>query len=315
MVKMQSLLGRSLLTLKDFTNNEITYLLDLSFKLKKQMKNKELIKPLNGYSMAMIFQKRSTRTRVSTETGISYLGGHALFLGSDDIQLGKNETLKDTSRVLSRFNDIILARVFGHDVVEELSSEGSVPVINALSDKYHPLQILADYMTIIEHLEKLEGQTIAWVGDGYNVLHSIMVSAAKMGIHLKIATPEEYRPDIDITSFAEKEAVTYGTNFLVTPDPLVAVKDANIIITDTWVSMGQDSEKEVRIKAFKGYQVTMDMLREAADNWKFMHCLPRKSNEVNDEVFYSDRSIIWDEAENRMYTVMAVTLALLGKSS
>lgn len=314
MIKMESLLGRSLLTLQDFTREEITYLLDLSFKLKEQMQNKVLKKPLDGYSMAMIFQKRSTRTRVSTETGISYLGGHALFLGSDDIQLGKNESLKDTALVLGRFNDIILARVFGHDVVEVLSEEGSVPVINALSDKFHPLQILADYMTIIKHFEKLEGQTIAWVGDGNNVLHSIMVSAAKMGLNLKIATPEGYRPDPKISTFAEKEATAHGTQFLFTTDPLVAVKNANIIITDTWISMGQDSEKEDRIKAFKGYQVTMDMLKEAAHNWKFMHCLPRKPNEVDDEVFYSDRSIIWDEAENRMYTVMAVTLALLGKS-
>lgn len=315
MIKMDSLLGRSLLSLQDFSKEEIAYLLDLSFKLKIDMKAKKVTKPLSGYSMAMIFQKRSTRTRVSTETGISYLGGHALFLGSDDIQLGKNESLKDTARVLSRFNDVILARVFGHNVVEELSTEGSVPVINALSDKFHPLQILADYMAIIEHLEKLEGQTIAWVGDGNNVLHSIMVSAAKMGINLQIATPEGYRPDKDIINYAEKEAASYGTKFLVTADPLVAVKEANVIITDTWISMGQDSEKEARIKAFEGYQVTMDMMKKAADNWKFMHCLPRKPNEVNDEVFYSDRSIIWDEAENRMYTVMAVTLALLGKTN
>lgn len=315
MIKMESLLGRSLLSLQDFGKEEIAYLLDLSFKLKKEMKAKKGTKPLTGHSMAMIFQKRSTRTRVSTETGISYLGGHALFLGSDDIQLGKNESLKDTAIVLSRFNDIILARVFGHNVVEELSFEGSVPVINALSDKFHPLQILADYMTIIEHLDKLQGQTIAWVGDGNNVLHSIMVSAAKMGINLRIATPEGYRPDDDIITIAEKEAALYSTQFLVTADPLVAVKGANVIITDTWISMGQDSEKEARIKAFEGYQVTMKLLEEAADNWKFMHCLPRKPNEVDDEVFYSDRSIIWDEAENRMYTVMAVALALLGKTN
>ncbi|OLS27812.1 MAG: Ornithine carbamoyltransferase [Candidatus Heimdallarchaeota archaeon LC_2] len=311
---MNSIVGRSLLTLKDFSNTEISFLLDLSLKLKKQMKAKEQIKPLDGYSMAMIFQKRSTRTRVSTETGISYLGGHALFLGSDDIQLGKNESLKDTSRVLSGFNDVILARVYGHNVVEELSIEGKVPIINALSDKYHPLQILADYMTIIEHLGQLNGVNIAWVGDGNNVLHSIMVSAAKMGINLKIATPEDYRPDKDIIEIAQKESEKYGTDFQITSDPLVAVKGANIIITDTWISMGQDSEKDKRILDFKGYQVTKDMLTIAADDWKFMHCLPRKPNEVDDEVFYSDRSIVWDEAENRMYTVMAVTLALLDKT-
>lgn len=312
---MESLVGKSLLTLRDFSKDEITFLLDLSSQLKKQMKAKIMTKPLDGYSMAMIFQKRSTRTRVSTETGISYLGGHALFLGSDDIQLGKNETLKDTARVLGRFNDIILARVYGHNIVEELSKEGSVPVINALSDKYHPLQILADYMTIIEHLGELNGMTIAWIGDGNNVLHSIMVTAAKMGLNLKIATPSDYKPDLDVIEIAQKESEKYGTEFEMTIDPLVAVKDANIIITDTWISMGQDSEKDKRILDFTGYQITMNMLSNAAENWKFMHCLPRKPNEVDDEVFYSDRSIVWDEAENRMYTVMAVTLALLNKSS
>ncbi len=312
---MESLVGKSLLTLRDFSKDEIDYLLDLSSKLKKQMSAKEIIKPLDGYSMAMIFQKRSTRTRVSTETGISYLGGHALFLGSDDIQLGKNETLKDTSKVLGRFNDILLARVYEHNIVEELSKEGSVPVINALSDKYHPLQILADYMTIIEQLGKLDGMTIAWVGDGNNVLHSIMVSAAKMGINLKIATPNDYRPDLDVIEIAQTESERYGTDFVITTDPIVAVKGANIIITDTWISMGQDSEKEKRILDFAGYQITMNMLSNAAEDWKFMHCLPRKPNEVDDEVFYSDRSIVWDEAENRMYTVMAVTLALLNKMS
>ncbi|MHA2028740.1 MAG: ornithine carbamoyltransferase, partial [Candidatus Kariarchaeaceae archaeon] len=199
---MQSLFGRSLLTLKDFNKDEITYLLDLSVQLKNKMKAKDKIKPLDGHSMAMIFQKRSTRTRVSTETGITYLGGHALFLGSDDIQLGKNESLKDTAKVLSRFNDIILARVFGHDIVNELATEGSAPVINALSDKYHPLQILADYMTIFEYFDKLEGITITWVGDGNNVLHSFMVSAAKMGMNLRIATPEGYRPDDEVTAWA-----------------------------------------------------------------------------------------------------------------
>ncbi len=305
--------GRDFKTLADFSREEIQYLLDLSAKLKEKMKKKELYRPLEGHSMAMIFQKRSTRTRVSTETGISYLGGHALFLGASDIQLGKNETLKDTAKVLSRFNDLILARVFAHSDIDELAEHSTVPVINALSDSFHPLQILADYLTIMEKFGRLEGLTIAWVGDGNNVLHSFMTSAAKMGMNLRIATPEGYRPDPKVTEIAKKDAETYGTELFITSDPKEAVKGANIIVTDTWISMGQDAEAEQRLKAFEGYQVTMDLAKEAADNWVFMHCLPRKPHEVDDEVFYSDRSIVFDEAENRMYTVMAVALALLGK--
>lgn len=306
--------GKSLLTLADFTKTEILELLDLSTTIKKKMKSKEEYKPLKNHSMAMIFQKRSTRTRVSTETGISYLGGHPLFLGSDDIQLGKNETLKDTAKVLSRFNDIILARVYAHSDVEELAKEGSIPVINALSDKYHPLQILADLLTIREKFGKLAGLTIAWVGDGNNVLHSILVAAPKVGMNLHIATPKDYRPLDEVINIAKKDSTNSGTELLLTTDPIEAVKGADIIITDTWISMGQDAEYDKRVKDFQGYQVTMKLASNANEGWKFMHCLPRKQHEVNDEVFYSDHSIVWDEAENRMYTVMAVAVALLGKN-
>lgn len=306
--------GRNFATLVDFSKDEIEYLLQLSIDLKVKMQNKESYKPLAGHSMAMIFQKRSTRTRVSTETGFTYLGGHALFLGSDDIQLGKNETLKDTAKVLSRFNDILLARVFGHEVINELAEHATVPVINALSDKYHPLQILADFMTIKEHFGTLDGLTLSWVGDGNNVLHSIMVAAPKVGMHLQIATPQGYEPDKDVIELARSAAEKSGTKLILTDDPKEAVKDANIIVTDTWVSMGQDAEKEARLKSFAGYQVTRELTQLASENWVFMHCLPRKQEEVTDDVFYSDKSIVWDEAENRMYTVMAVSLALLGRN-
>lgn len=304
--------GRSLLTLADFTGEEIHKLIDLSIDLKKKMKNNEVFQPMLTRSMAMIFQKRSTRTRVSTETGIAYLGGHALFLGSDDIQLGKNESLKDTALVLSRFNDIILARVYDHADVDTLANEGTVPVINALSDKYHPLQILADFMAIKENFGRLDDLTLAWVGDGNNVLHSIMVAAPKVGMSVRIATPEGYRPDDDVISMAKAEAESNGTELFITSDPIEAVKGANIIVTDTWISMGEESEKEERLKAFEGYQVTMELGKHASDDWIFLHCLPRKPEEVDDEVFYSERSIVFSEAENRMYTVQAVTLALLG---
>lgn len=304
--------GRSLLTLADYSGDEINELLDLSIELKQKMKDGEIYQPLTGKSMAMIFQKRSTRTRVSTETGFTYLGGHALFLGSDDIQLGKNESLKDTAIVLSRFNDLLLARVYDHSDLVTLAEEGSKPVINALSDKYHPLQILADFMTIKENFGQLNDLTLAWVGDGNNVLHSIMVAAPKVGINLRIATPTGYEPMEDVIEISKSEADKNGTEIFLTTDPKEAVRGANIIVTDTWISMGQDDEKAKRINDFKGYQVTMELASEAATDWKFMHCLPRKPHEVDDEVFYSDRSIVFDEAENRMYTVMAVALKQLG---
>ncbi len=304
---------RDFLTLLDYSKEEIIELLNISDEMKRWMKEGNNERPLLGKSMAMIFQKRSTRTRVSTETGMAFLGGHALFLGMSDIQLGKNETLKDTALVLSRFNDLILARVYGHEDVEELAKYSKVPVINALSDKFHPLQILADLMTVREHFGKLEGLKIAWVGDGNNVCHSLMIGATKVGMHMSVATPKGYEPEEDVAEAAKKIASEEGVNITFTNDPREAVKDADIIVTDTWISMGQDSEKEKRLRDFAGYQVTEELGKLAKPHWKFMHCLPRKPQEVSDEVFYSDRSIVFDEAENRMYTVMAVMMKLLGK--
>eukprot|EP01127_Copromyxa_protea_P006637 TRINITY_DN16645_c0_g1_i1.p1 TRINITY_DN16645_c0_g1~~TRINITY_DN16645_c0_g1_i1.p1 ORF type:complete len:320 (-),score=87.53 TRINITY_DN16645_c0_g1_i1:72-905(-) len=277
------------------------------------MKAKEEYRPLVGHSMGMIFQKRSTRTRVSTETGMAYLGGHALFLSSHDIQLGTNENLRDSASVLSRFNDILLARVYGHQDILDLAKYSSVPVINALSDKSHPLQILADLLTIQEQFGSVAGLNIAWVGDGNNVLHSFMEACPKLGINLRIATPNGYNADGDIIEYSKQEASEAGTELLFTANPVEAVAGAHIIVTDTWVSMGQEEEKAERLRAFEGYQVNFELAKHAAPNWRFLHCLPRKQEEVDDEVFYSDRSVVWDEAENRMYTVMAVTLELLGK--
>jgi len=264
--------------------------------------------------MAMIFQKRSTRTRVSTETGMALLGGHALFLGPNDVQLGVNESMRDTAQVLSRFNDIILARVFGHEDIVELSQHATVPVINALSDLHHPLQTLADLLTLREHFgNNLQGKTIAWVGDGNNVLHDLALGAALLGMHVHIATPTGYEMNADIMTRTQKLADAAGSRVLCTTDPLEAVKDAHVIVTDTWVSMGQEDEAKKRIQDFAGYQVTKQMMAHADDTAVFLHCLPRHSEEVDDEVFYSDQSLVFDEAENRMWTVMAVAAAQLGK--
>jgi ornithine carbamoyltransferase len=319
-----SIAPRSFISLKDLSATEITNILDLSSQLKTQyrpMKNSvpgELSsmppRPLEGKSMAMIFQKRSTRTRVSTETGFSMLGGHPLFLGSEDIQLGTNESLLDTARVLSRFNSILLARVYAHSDIEELARESSVPVINALSDMYHPLQILADLMTLREHLgNDLKGLKVAWVGDGNNITHSLMVALPKLGIDLRVATPTGYEPVREVVDLSLKFAQESGSQLDFTTDPLHAVDGADVVVTDTWVSMGQEDEYNKRMTDFAGYQVTRNMMSNAAPNWKFLHCLPRKPQEVDDDVFYDEeRSLVWDEAENRMWTVMAVALDLLG---
>lgn len=306
------------MSIGQLSNEELNRLIDLSIELKNDFKQDPSIsrslRPLLGSSMSMIFQKRSTRTRVSTETGMFLLGGHALMLGPQDIQLGVNETLKDTAKVLCRFNDIILARVFAHADVVELAKESSVPVINALSDKYHPLQTLADLMTLKEHFKSLKGLTLSWVGDGNNVLHDLMIGALKQGMNVRVATPKGYSADTDILEQASRIAAENNVKLLLTSDPKEAVHSANVVVTDTWISMGQEEEAKKRKLDFEGYQVNGTLMGLASPDAVFLHCLPRKPEEVSDEVFYSPKSLVFPEAENRMWTVMAVTLELLGKS-
>ncbi len=271
-------------------------------------------KPMMGETMSMIFQKRSTRTRVSTETGISLLGGHALFLGPSDIQLGVNESMRDTALVLSRFNSIILARVFGHDDILELAKHATVPVINALSDLHHPLQTLADLMALDDHFGgDLKGKTVAWVGDGNNVLHDLALGAAKLGMNVRVATPAGYDPDARIMGIVKQLADENGGEVFATTNASEAVTGSDVVVTDTWVSMGQEDEYQKRVAAFDGYQVNADLMAKANDGAVFLHCLPRHPEEVSDEVFYSDQSLILPEAENRMWTVMSVAAAQLGK--
>lgn len=233
--------------------------------------------------------------------------------GSEDIQLGKNESLRDTARVLSRFNDVILARVFGHGDIEQLCAESTVPVINALSDMHHPLQGLADLMTLQQRFGSVRGLTIAWVGDGNNIAHTFMSAAGRMGYNLRLATPKGYEPDPQILARSRDLAKRAGVSLWHGTDPHEAVKGADVIVTDTWVSMGQEAENAKRLAAFAGYQVTEAMASAGGANkgWVFLHCLPRKPQEVDDEVFYGPRSLVWDEAENRKWTVMAVALAQL----
>eukprot|EP01041_Mallomonas_annulata_P009427 gene9428-19580_t len=314
--RLSTLAGKSLISISQLTNDEleglITHSIDIKSAWTKSPDRARSVVPLKGQTMSMIFQKRSTRTRVSTESGIFMLGGHALMLGPQDVQLGVNESLKDTARVLCRFNNIILARVFAHSDVLELAKESTVPVINALSDKYHPLQTLADLMTLREHFGSIKGKTLAWVGDGNNVLHDLMVGALKQGMSVRVATPPGYSADADVIETAKQLAKEHGSTLLFTADPLEAATGADVIVTDTWISMGQETEALKKKKDFAGYQVSESMFAKAAKDAVFLHCLPRKPEEVTDEVFYSKRSLVFPEAENRMWTVMAVTLELLG---
>jgi len=322
---LAGLAGKSLLRVDDYSVKELNAVLALSRHLKKLHKDNTLIHPqdntpLTGKSIAMIFQKRSTRTRVSTETGAALLGMHSLFLGMEDVQLGVNETIRDTAIVLSRYNSMILGRVFGHDTVVELSKYSTVPVINALSNSHHPLQSLADIMTLQEHISpNLTGATICWVGDGNNVLNDLMLAGVMSGCNIRIATPSgDHEPVKEVVEAARKICKAEGKGSVhLFHEPTEALHGADVVVTDTWVSMGQESQKQARLKKFGGFKVMMDLVNKsgANPNWKFMHCLPRHEFEVDDEVFYSPRSIVFDEAENRMYTVMAVMLSMLGKAS
>ncbi|XP_057307570.1 ornithine transcarbamylase, mitochondrial-like [Hydractinia symbiolongicarpus] len=310
--KTSTLKGRDFLTLKDYSPKEIKDLLataaEFKYLVKKENKKFDL---LDGKNIGLIFEKKSTRTRLSMETAISILGGYPIFLSPQDIHLGEGESLKDTAIVMSRMVDIIFGRVYAHSTLEDISRDATVPVINGLSELYHPLQSIADFLTLYEHFQSIKGLTLSWVGDGNNVVNSIMMTAPKLGMNLKIATPKGYEVDSRIKTFADGLSTQYGTSIEYTTDAMKACEGTNVIVTDTWVSMGEEEQKEKKLKDFEGYQVNMKMGSVAADNWCFLHCLPRKPYEVDHEVFYSDRSLVFDEAENRKWTAMAVLVKLL----
>lgn len=312
--------GKNFISIDKLSNEELRGLLDLSKQYRDTYGKDSTVdplkapKPLTGQSVSMIFQKRSTRTRVSTETGTNLLGGHALFLGPGDVQLGVNESMKDTALVLSRFNSVILARVFDHTQILELSEHATVPVINALSHLHHPLQTLADLMALEDHFGDVRGKTVCWVGDGNNVLHDLMLGAAKLGMNVRIATPPGYEADAGILETTNKLAAENGTEQVFLSNVAAdAVKGSDVVVTDTWVSMGEEDVYEQKMKEFEGYQVNSTLMSQANEGAVFLHCLPRHPEEVSDEVFYSEQSLIFPEAENRMWTVMAVMAAQLGK--
>ncbi len=301
---------RHFLSLKDFTKEEIIEIINVGLKIKKETKNRIFQPYLKNINLAMIFEKSSTRTRVSFETGINQLGGNGLFLSSKDIQLGRGEPIKDTARVISRMVDLIMIRTFGQDRLEEFASFSKVPVINGLTDKYHPVQLLADYMTMIEFQK--ENGVCAYVGDGNNMTHSWMILASKLGLELRIATPKGYEPLDDVKEMCEEFAKESGAKLIYTNDPKEAVKDADVVTTDTWVSMGQEEEKEKRIKDFKGYEVNDELMSLAKDDALFLHCLPAyRGYEVSEEVFESHADEIFSEAENRLHAQKGLMVWLM----
>lgn len=302
-----SLKGRDFLTLKDFTGQEIMDMVQLGIDLKAKLKAGIPTPILAGKSLGMIFQKSSTRTRVSFEVGMYQLGGQALFLSSNDLQIGRGEPVQDTARVLSRYLDAILIRTFSHQEVEDLAKYADVPVINGLTDDYHPTQVIADLITIQEHKGQLKGIKFAYVGDGNNMTHSLMIGGAKTGMDVVVACPDGYMPNPEIVAQAQQYAAEYGGSVTVLHDPKEAVADADVVYTDTWASMGQEAEKEIRKKAFAGYQVDSALMALAKPDAIFMHCLPAyRGWEVTEEVMEGAQSVVFDEAENRLHAHKAI---------
>lgn len=292
---------RHFLTLKDYTKEEILEILELGLEIKKEIKSKVFTPRLANQTLAMIFEKSSTRTRVSFEVGMYQLGGHALFLSNRDIHLGRGEPVKDTARVISSMCDMVMIRTYEQSMLEEFARHSKVPVINGLSDSYHPVQLLADYMTMMEY-GKDTNPIVAYVGDGNNMTHSWLMLASKLGFELRVATPKGYECDPSIIADAMKFAEQSGAKITITNDPQVAVAGASVVTTDTWISMGQEEEKAQRLRAFQGYIVDEALMALAAQDAIFLHCLPAyRGIEVSEAVLDGEQSVIFEEAENRLH--------------
>src|SRR5918992_3525434 len=311
-----SLSKKDILSISDLSTKEINTILMLASKLKREQKRGKARPLLHGKMLGMIFQKPSTRTRVSFEVGMFQLGGDAVYLGANDIQLSRGETIEDTAKTLSLYLDCIMARVYNHIDVQRLAGYASVPVINGLSDLFHPCQVLADLMTIQEQKKKLKGLQLAWLGDGDNVCNDLMLGCAKTGINMTAACPKGYEPSKDIVALAKAEGKKTGVDIAITEDATSAVKDADVIATDTFISIGKEDERTTRESIFlPKYQVNIDTMKLAKSDVIFMHCLPAKRGmEVTGEVIDGNRSVVWQEAENRLHTQKAL-LCLLMKAT
>jgi ornithine carbamoyltransferase len=302
---------KDFLAITDLTTAEIDNLFRLASKLKGRQKKGKVSHSLKGQTLAMIFQKPSARTRVSFEVGMIQLGGHAIYLTPADIGMGKRESVADVARVMSRYCDGIMARVFGHDILLELARYASVPVVNGLSDLFHPCQVLGDILTIQEHLGKIEGMKVVFVGDGNNVANSWINAASRLDFSFYLACPKGYDPDAKVLKDAQEAGVC---EIVVMHDPMEAVRDADVIYTDVWASMGQEKETAKRKKAFKNFQVNEKLLAEAKPNVKVMHCLPaHRGEEITEGVMEGSHSIVFDEAENRLHIQKAIMVTLMGK--
>ncbi len=303
---------KDLLCIHDLSTEEALLILDVAKKLKKMQKMGVPHEFCKGKTLAMMFSKASTRTRVSFETGFHQLGGHAIYLNDRDSQIGRGEPIRDTARVLSRMVDGIMIRTFSHDSVIELAEYASIPVINGLTDLLHPCQALTDLLTIEEQLGSLKGRKLVYVGDGNNMAHSLMYACAKVGMDMVCASPKGYQPDPMVLKQAQEDAVQTGCTISVEEDIAKAVKGADVLYTDVWTSMGQEAEREIRLKALHDYQINSELLKAANPGAIVLHCLPaHRGEEITEEVLEGPQSLVWDQAENRLHTQKAIMVLLM----
>ena len=303
----RSFSGKSFLSIHDFTTEQVMRVMDLAALLKAEQKAGVPHPILKGKTLGMIFLKPSTRTRISFEVAIWQLGGYGLFLNANDLQLKRGETVADTARVLSRYLDGIMIRTFAHSDVIELAREGSIPIINGLTDLLHPCQVMADLLTGIEKFGDLRGRKLAYVGDGNNMVHSLMYGGAKVGMHVTCACPAGYEPDPAVVAAARADGAATGARMEVVRDPKEAVRGADILYTDVWASMGQEAEREKRVRDFQGYQINAELVDMANPDCIVMHCLPaHRGEEITDDAADGPHSVLWDEAENRLHVQKAI---------
>jgi ornithine carbamoyltransferase len=301
---------KDLLSILDLSREELREILDDADRLKMLRREGRPHEFLLGKALALVFEKASTRTRISFEVGMAELGGHALFLNPQDLQIGRGEEIRDTARVMSRYVSGMMIRAYKHATIEEFARYSPVPVINGLSDIEHPCQILADLMTIREHFGSFGELTLAWIGDGNNVCNSLVLASALAGYRIRVASPDKYRVSEEVVARAHAG----GGEVILLRDPAEAVKDAQVVVTDTWVSMGEEGDRENRIQAFRGYTVDAALMRRAAPDAIFMHCLPaHRGHEVADEVIEGLQSVVFDEAENRLHAQKAVLVRMMGR--
>lgn len=306
--------GKDLLSVHDLSPSEVNTILELTKTLKAQLKNGEVHHLLKGKTLGMIFQKSSTRTRVSFEVGMWQLGGQALFLNANDLQIGRGEPVKDTARVLSRYVDGIMIRTASHDEVIEMAKYATIPVINALTEMEHPCQALTDIFTIMEYKGKLQGLKMAYIGDGNNMVHSLIQACVKVGMDISIATPKGYEPDAAVLAKAAEVAALTGSTITLGNDPLAIAEGADVLYTDVWASMGRETEQNIRKVAFANYQINSEVMNAAKSDAIVLHCLPaHRGEEITDEVIESKQSVVFDQAENRLHVQKAIMVLLMGK--